>query len=130
MLRRELTKKGLARALSLVLAVSLAMPGTALAAATQPSPNEAAVESVYEEEAAEEEAAAGETAGETADETAEEVAPSMNGEGAETADPADVISGFRIHVEGSVLLAFVAPVVMIRQGIREQNGQQDDPDPF
>ena len=89
MLRRELTKKGLARALSLVLAVSLAMPGTALAAATQPSPNEAAVESVYEEEAAEEEAAAGETAGETADETAEEGAPSMNGEGAETADPAE-----------------------------------------
>ena len=89
MLRRELTKKGLARALSLVLAVSLAMPGTALAAATQPSPNEAAVESVYEEETAEEEAAAGETAGETADETAEEGAPSMNGEGAETADPAE-----------------------------------------
>ena len=79
MLRRELTKKGLARALSLVLAVSLAMPGTALAAATQPSPNEAAVESVYEEEAAEEEAAAGETAvlmGESGEEeiTAEDLA--------------------------------------------------------
>ena len=43
MLHRELMKKGLAKAISLVLAVSLAMPGTAMVAATQ-TPDEAVVE--------------------------------------------------------------------------------------
>ena len=65
MFRRELKRKGLAKALSLVLAVSLAMPSTALAAATQPPVDEVAVEDVYEEEEVAEEVE------ETAEEDAE-----------------------------------------------------------
>ena len=75
MLLRELKRKGLARVLSLVLAVSLAMPGTAMAAAAQ-APDEAAVEA-YEEESAEE--------AEAADEAAED-ADALTGEGSEAED--------------------------------------------
>ena len=50
MLRRKLIKKGLAKVMALTLAVSMATPGTALAAATQPPLDEAAVEEVYEED--------------------------------------------------------------------------------
>ena len=73
MLRRGLMKKGLAKAISLVLAVSMAMPGTAMAAAAQ-APEEAIVEEVQEEAGVEETTATDETAEEAAaltDESAE-----------------------------------------------------------
>ena len=88
MLHRELMKKGLAKAISLVLAVSLAMPGTAMAAATQ-TPDEAVVEEVYEDEGVDEEAATEETVEETAapidensqtDDSAEEEIPASEEE--------------------------------------------------
>jgi hypothetical protein len=66
-------KKGLAKAISLVLAVSMAMPGTAMAAAAQ-APEEAIVEEVQEEAGVEEPTATDETAEEAAaltDESAE-----------------------------------------------------------
>jgi len=80
MLRRKLIKKGLAKVMALTLAVSMAMPGTALAAAAQPPLDEATVEDVYEEDADEEAV--------TADETAEE-APALTEEGSEAEDPAE-----------------------------------------
>jgi len=83
MLHRKLMRRGLARVMALTLAVSMAMPGTALAAAAQPPLEEAAVEEVYEEEAA----AAEETADETVDETVdEEVNEAADEEVDETAD--------------------------------------------
>ena len=58
MLRGKLIKKGLAKVMALTLAVSMAMPGTALAASIRPSFDEAAVDEVYEEDGAEEATAA------------------------------------------------------------------------
>ena len=80
MLRRKLIKKGLAKVMALTLAVSMAMPGTALAAAAQPPLDEATVEDVYEEDAAAEAV--------TIDETAEE-APALTDEGSEAEAPAE-----------------------------------------
>ena len=75
MLRKKLMKKGLARAMALTLAVSLAMPGSAFAAATQPSVEEAAVEEAAVEDAYEEEGA--------------KEAVEIDGPAEETTDPTD-----------------------------------------
>ena len=85
MLRRKLIKKGLAKVMALSLAVSMAMPGTAQAAAAQPPLDEAAVEEVYEADGAEETVAAEESAEETvAEETAD-----LTDEGSEAEEPAE-----------------------------------------
>ena len=86
MLRGKLIKKGLAKVMALTLAVSMAMPGTALAAATQPTLDEAAVD-IYEEEGTEEATAAEESAEEAAvaEESAEQ-APALTNTAADEAD--------------------------------------------
>ena len=81
MVRKKLMKQGLARAMALTLAVSMAMPGTALAAATHPSAGEAVVEDAYEEEGAKEAAENDEPVAEN-DEPAEEPAD-LTDEGSE-----------------------------------------------
>ena len=110
MLRRGLMKKGLAKAISLVLAVSMAMPGTAMAAAAQ-APEEAIVEEVQEEAGVEETTATDETAEEAAaltDESAEvgasveEETPASEGEQEVSVDVEDEeVPDFRFQVPGS-----------------------------
>ena len=86
MLRRKLIKKGLAKVMALTLAVSMATPGTALAAATQQEPAEEAATEESAEEAATEESAEEALSGN--EDAAEEPAPA-DAEAAAEADEAE-----------------------------------------